>query len=360
MREIIQDTASRKLQENNYRGVINVCPRVGKSKIILDSLRHKQSKILVSVPLNDIIDSWKAEIQKWGGGSNTFKIVNKRNLNDEDLKWADHVVCDEIHDLSDNQRQTLAPYSDKIIGLSGSINEFTELNLYSSFGLVPIYTYTIEQGIKDGIISNFEIKVVTCQLSMTDKVTVTTKQKKYSQTEHQRYISLTALYEQARRAAWENPRKNNWKMACAGKRSNFLYTCPSKVNIAKKIVDSVDRCLIFTTRISVARKLADAHTSKDFGNYERFVNGEIDKLAVAQKLSMGVTIPNLKIGVFHQIQSNNESAVQKVLRMCNLEDDRVAQIYICMYTNTVDEMWVRKALKLFPKSKISYLDHRSL
>ena len=52
-------------------------------------------------------------------------------------------------------------------------------------------------------------------------------------------------------------------------------------------------------------------------------------------VQMGITIPDLKIGIFHQIQSNEESAIQKVLRMCNLEDGKIAKIFIVMVNNTV-------------------------
>ena len=74
-----------------------------------------------------------------------------------------------------------------------------------------------------------------------------------------------------------------------------------------------------------------------------------------------VTIPNLKIGVFHQIQSSEETAIQKVLRLCNLEQvDEVAKIYIFYYNNTVDEQWVEKAIQGFNPSKIKYIHQNEL
>ena len=71
--------------------------------------------------------------------------------------------------------------------------------------------------------------------------------------------------------------------------------------------------------------------------------------------SMGITIPNLKVGVFHQMRSSEESAIQKVLRMCNWEDGETAQIYIFMYENTQDEYWVYKAIEPFSKDKTNFL-----
>lgn len=335
---------------------------MGKTKIVLDALKSIPSTldILVSVPLNEIIGSWNIELKKWGSRHN-FKIINKRNLKLENLTKYNFIICDEIHDLSDDMLNTLSAFKDNIIGMSGSLNDFSLYKLYKILQLRPIYTYSIEQGIKDGIISNFQINIVTCNLSPILKTKVISGKTSYFQTERKRYNSLTMLFEKARLASMEDPSKINWKWSCASRRANFIYNSKTKIRVAQKITNQFDRCLIFTTRIKVAEQLADSFTSKSKNkNYEKFVRGDIDKLAVAQKLSMGVTIPNLKVGIFHQIRSSDESAVQKVLRMCNLEDGREAQIFICMYSDTVDQDWVRNSLNLIPSSKVNYIDYRNL
>jgi hypothetical protein len=71
--------------------------------------------------------------------------------------------------------------------------------------------------------------------------------------------------------------------------------------------------------------------------------------------NMGITFPNLKVGIFHQMKSSEESAIQKVMRMCNMEDDAIAQIFITYYANTVDEEWIKKALEGLDPDKIKIL-----
>lgn len=74
-----------------------------------------------------------------------------------------------------------------------------------------------------------------------------------------------------------------------------------------------------------------------------------------------ITIPNLKVGVFHQLQSSQEAAAQKILRMCNfVEEDVIAKIYILAYEGTVDMNWTEKALEGLDQRKISYLDYRNI
>jgi hypothetical protein len=74
---------------------------------------------------------------------------------------------------------------------------------------------------------------------------------------------------------------------------------------------------------------------------------------------MGITIPDLKLGIFHQLNSSEESQIQKSLRMLNLDGSRIGEIYIFCYANTQDEAWVVKALQPFDNSKIQWIHERS-
>ena len=70
-------------------------------------------------------------------------------------------------------------------------------------------------------------------------------------------------------------------------------------------------------------------------------------------LSMGITIESLKNAVMHQINSNEELTVQKALRACNMDDtNRIANIYITGYKNTVEEHWLNSSVASFSPDKI--------
>jgi hypothetical protein len=101
------------------------------------------------------------------------------------------------------------------------------------------------------------------------------------------------------------------------------------------------------------------HSKSTGDELTRFMNREINKLGVVEMTSLGITFPDLKVGIFHQMKSSEEMAIQKVLRMCNLEKGSAdARIYVCMYSGTVDEEWVMKALQPFDRGRISF-DHAS-
>lgn len=149
MRDLIQKLALDKIISNNYCGIVDVAPRVGKSKIAIDAMKVLNKKVLIIAPFNSILDSWEAEFQKWGL-KNKPDIINQRSLEKVNLQEYDLVISDEIHTLSERQLGTLA--GTKVLGFSGSIGSRTKVKLKENLEINPIYTYTINQAIEDGIL----------------------------------------------------------------------------------------------------------------------------------------------------------------------------------------------------------------
>ena len=116
LRNQIQQQATQKICFNNFRGIINVAPRVGKSKIVCDAINVLQSPqmILITVPYNSIQESWTTELNKWGVNI-PIAIINQRSLaKEEDLNKYDIIICDEIHTLSNAQIQVLQSFDGPI------------------------------------------------------------------------------------------------------------------------------------------------------------------------------------------------------------------------------------------------------
>jgi superfamily II DNA or RNA helicase len=359
LRNQIQQQATQKICQNNFRGIINVAPRVGKSKIVCDAiniLKVPQS-ILITVPYNSIMDSWSKELEKWNVNI-PIAIINQRSLAKEtDLNMYDIIICDEVHTLSSSQVATLQEFNGPILGVSGSISKETEKELKQELGLKTIFKYTLEEAIRDNIVANYEINLVPVTLDNTNKyIEAGSKDAKFMTTEYLNYQYLTEQFNKFKRAAWNNSKMEAVKMQYASKRADLIYKSRTKIEAVSKIIAKFDRCLIFTARTETADKLGSGYHSKSSSDVlDNFMSGETNKLAVCEMTNMGITFPNLKIGIFHQMKSSEESAIQKVMRMCNLEDDSIAQIYITYYANTVDEEWVKKALIGLDPDKIKIL-----
>ena len=103
MRNKIQSDAVKSIIDNNYQGIIDVAPRVGKSKIAIDSIKKlKKQKILITAPYNSILDSWQEEFRKWKvAKTKRPEVINQRSLEKVDISKYDLIISDEIHTLSD-------------------------------------------------------------------------------------------------------------------------------------------------------------------------------------------------------------------------------------------------------------------
>lgn len=357
-RNLIQAEATEAIVKNNYNGVVDISPRVGKSKILIDSIKDKFDwNIVILSPYKPIQDSWNNEFVKWKVPSE-INIVNlcTKSVNkiQENL---DLLIIDEIQTLSVNQIDWIKKKKPKrILGLTGTYNKETEILISRTLLLKTIFKYSIDSAINDNIISNFEIILVECELNSTIK-NVESGSKHYRKlvSEKEHYNYLTTNFDKFNKLSITNAHFESLRNYFVRERTNLIYNSPTKLNVAKKIVENIKRCLVFSSRVEHAGFLAgDTYHNKNKkeNNLEKFIERSIDKLGVCETINMGVTIPVLKRAVIHQLKSSSEMSLQKILRTCNLEDDEVAKIYVTYYKDTVDYNWVNRALESVNSGRI--------
>jgi len=363
-REQVQSDAVLAIKRADYRGIVDVSPRVGKSKILIDAIKDKKDwKIAICSPYKTIQNSWDSEFEKWTLGYEVENICS-RSLSKLST-GLDLLVVDEIQTLSNNQIDWIIKKAPRrVLGLTGTLSTETKYELRSRLSMSSIFSYTIEQAIRDGIISNFEVLLVGCNLNSSRRdVASGTKKRPTLTTEKGHYDFLTSQFEKFRQLSYRDASFVSLKELYARQRMNFIYGAGSKLGVAKKIVDSVGRVMVFTGRREQAEMLCDhSHHSgnKKEDNLGKFVEGEINKLAVIEMVNMGVTIPNLKRAVIHQMKSNSEMSLQKVLRVCNLEDDMIAKIYVTYYKDTVDYRWTKEAFAGVDERRVREIDESDL
>jgi len=296
MREKIQKRILDKLisTDTDRTRVIDVSPRVGKTKPTIDYLKLKdKGKVLITVPYNTIIDSWHDEFKKWDYEF-TGDIINKVSLYKINVQDYDFIIIDEIHDLSENQLNAIVNHK-QLLGLSGSINDETLITLKSKLkGLEIIYKYTVDQAVNDNIVADYEIRVVTLPLDRKDKyLTAGTKKKPFKSTEFAQYEYLSKQFKRFRVMGWKDKKYEPLKYAWAGKRSRLLYSAKSKVELAKRIIANHKRCLAFTVLNDVADELTEYtfHSKSEDTTLEQFINGDINKLTVCNMVNMGKLMP---------------------------------------------------------------------
>jgi superfamily II DNA or RNA helicase len=361
-REQIQSEASLSIVNNKFRGILEVAPRVGKSKITIDALNtvEKDINVLIMAPRKEIFKSWKEEIKQWGLRDNVNIEYLWSNSIKKNTKSYHLIIADEIHAYNLKVVSLLSKEQLKgtrILALTGTLDGDTQYLLESTLKLNVLYSYSVKQAIEDKIIADYDIYCIGCELNTIDKyILAGSLEKPFTQTEAEAYQYWNNRYQIAK-----NQQRWSDLQFPMSKRVEIIYNSRTKLDITKHIIHDVDRCIIFSGRQEIADGLGEGsfHSKSDKAALSDFIEGTIDKLSVVSMVSMGVTIPNLKVAVFNQLKSGENLAIQQAMRAMNMEGGKKATIFIVYIKNTQDEIWVNSAIKGFEKSKIKFLDYET-
>lgn len=359
-RELIQRLAVQSIVQSDYTGAFVIAPRVGKTKIVIDAiggLNFEGWNIMIATPRQDINNSWDIELSRWkknGPDPAIFCFPSLKKVSHS----PDLLVIDEFQMLSINQMQMIKKINPKrLLLISGTANEYTRALIKYQLGIKEItFEYSIEEAVRDGIVANFHVYIVKVPLGTTYYGRI-----QYARaSEKQAYDYHTSMFDQLRLQCAVRPDLVPAKETSARKRAEVLYTAKDKIAVAKSIQERIgERVLVFTARTKVADTISpySYHSkNKTEKNLERFIGGEINTLSVVSMGDTGITFPDLKMEVVHQMQSNSETSLQKLLRACNLEGDKIARIIITVYKDTVDEGWTRTAMEGVPSDKVTWLE----
>jgi len=358
-REEIQNQATSSIIQNKFRGIILVSPRVGKCKIAIDALnfiKKTEIKLLITAPKVPILKEWKNEIVKWNLNSNITVDYCWSNSLKKNNESYDLIIADEIHDYKLRvllQLRSKQLQGSRILGLTGTLDQKAEFDIKNLLSIIPIYTYPIEQAIKDKIVADYEIICIGCELNDIDKTVLSGNEENlFYQTEREAYSYWDALYKRN----VELGRFKNLQFI-SSKRLDIIYNSQTKLAKTKELVEQQKRCIIFSGRQIIADQIGDGtyHSKSDKQNLELFKKSKINKLSTIGMISMGITIPKLKVAIFNQIKSVEALACQQAMRTMNLEGDQKATIYVVYLKNTQDSEWLKSALMGFEKSKIKFI-----
>lgn len=338
-------------------GILNLCPRFGKIRTTINILKKLKSKgVLIAYPDNKIKDSWKADFEELRYNDENVTYTTHLSLHKYKDETFDLVVLDEIHLLSEAQIEAakeLIDNNERVLGLTGTMTDWTKKTLFDELGLSVLAEYPIEQAIKEGVIVDYEIFVKTVPL---DRKTLQNYKGK-NRTEKQQFeaISWAINYTEERRG-------NTMFLRLA--RMRIIQNSLAKRECTKRILDKHkdERILVFcgVTKIADALGIPSYHSKKgEKEMFEKFVSGEgSNHMAVVKIGNTGVTYKPLNKVIINYFDSNAENLAQKINRCMAMEydnPDKKAQIYIISSDESVELKWLKKALEFFDKSKIKYV-----
>jgi superfamily II DNA or RNA helicase len=344
-------------------GILNLCPRFGKIRTTINILNKlKPRNVLIAYPDNKIRDSWKADFETMEYDDSNVTYTTHLSIKKHLEEQFDLIVIDEIHLLSEAQIEVTKEMIDKhlefshtgghVLGLTGTMTEWTKRTLLNELELGVLAEYPIEQAIKEGVIVDYEIRVIRVPLDDQRKNSYKGK----IRTEKQQFNSYGWVIDRL-----ESEGRNT--MFLRLNRMRIIQNSLSKLNATKKLLDKHldERVLVFCglTKIADQLDIPSYHSKKsEKDTFERFASGEGNHMAVVKIGNTGVTYKPLNFVIINYFDSNAENLAQKINRCMAMEydnPDKKAIIYIISTDELVELKWLKKALEFFDNSKIKYI-----
>lgn len=352
--------------EKGKHGILNLCPRFGKIRTTINILQRLKEElgrgptVLISYPDNAIQKSWINDFDEYEYlHTDSVTYTTHLSLNKHSHKNFDIVIIDEIHLLSDNQISVckkLFESNNNILGLTGTLSKYTEINLEKELDIHVLAEYPMEQGVKEGVIVDYDITVIRVPL---DGTTIQRFGKKMK-TEKLHYKHITYIVDKLTYSGSDS-------MFMRLARMRILQNSIAKIKKTKEILQQYpnDRILVFcgTTKAADSLGIASHHskvTKKQSQSFQDFIDGDkdVNHLSVVKIGNTGVTYKNLNRVIINYFDSNSENLAQKINRCMAMEFDnpeKKAHIYIISTTEKVELNWLKKALEFFDESKIRYI-----
>ena len=187
-------------------GILYLCPRFGKIRTALRAIAlmgKANPRVLIIHPIETIKKSWIDDITKWGYNLDCFSFVTTASLWKlvDSEKLYDVIIMDEVQLFSPANIQEMKSIIDRgnkcVMGLSGTISGQTAFDIRQSLNLPIIAEYSIEQGIKEKVITDYKIHIVMTNLDNEEKYIVPSKKyPDFKVTEKANYDYMTSRIEE--------------------------------------------------------------------------------------------------------------------------------------------------------------------
>lgn len=361
-REEIQQQALNSLR-NIRKGSIAVSMGVGKTYIALchiNAMYAEDLKVLIVAPKRSIFNTWINECKKF----NLEHLIphlsfsTYLSLHKQDLGY-NAVYLDECHNLiEDSHDYWLSQFGGTIIGLTGTPPRYSTSEKGRMINKhCPIrYNYITDDAVNDKILNDYKIIVHYVPLSDVHGSYWNKGKsgKSWPSSEYKNYMYWSSKIDTATSA--------KQMQILRILRMNALKNYTSKEILAKKLLmESKEKCILFANTQEQADKLCNhsyhAGNPDSEVNLLKFKQGIITKLSAVLQLNEGVNIPDLKEGIIMHAYGNERKSNQRLGRLLRLNPDETSTTHILCYKNTVDEIWVKSALKDLDQSKIEYINH---
>ena len=349
--------------------VLELITGYGKTKLSIDLANHICSRtnrpisVLILVAKTVHKQTWKDEIQKWGGlKADSITIECYESLKKYKNTIFDIIICDEMQHLSENRLAILKSIkvNEAIIGLSATIKKDLRDIFRYSFN-AHFIKCGLKEAVEDEVLPEPIVYLLPLELD-TEIVSHTINRfgKSITTTQRGYYATMSSLIKWYKNKYFNSRGeriKNLW-LSTAGKRLKWLSE--QKEDIILALLDKLkyQRTLTFCSSIDQAERLGKFNiTSKNKKSTEylnMFNECKIKHITACAILNEGVNLTNCRIGIFCNLNSSEIITKQRVGRLLRHKHPIVIIPY---YKNTREEELVAKMLEEYNKESIKTINN---
>lgn len=350
----------------------------GKTKQALDILKRHIKKlnqdILIVIPRNVLIESWKQEFKKWGMGKYLLSVTFTTyvSLPKHEGKW-DMVIFDECHHLSDRCREALTNFDIKrAILLSATVKRDMKDELNEVFDNLISYKIKMKEAIDNEVLPDPRVFLLPLTLDAkypTESIWKNPKGKepvvevpwatRWSAIKqkvykvriycseyhyHQDLCSQIEWHKNRYMRTRNEALKAKW-LKLAGDRLKWLSDKKMTTMRVLKEHFKNERVLLFCNSIEQTEVLGNCINSKfksSLTTLEDFNKGKINQISAVNMLNEGCNLVNCRIGIYGNLNSSEIIVKQRLGRILRHKDPIIIIPY---YKNTREEELVEKMLE---------------
>lgn len=359
-REEIHDLALSKIDRTKYL-ILELITGFGKSKLAIDLINHicnrvfrndkSPTTILILVAKTVHKQTWKNEIEKWGGiKSDYITIECYESLKNYENSRFDVVVADEMQHLSEARIDVLETIhiNESFIGLSATIKRDMR-DYFIHNHKAEVIKCGLKEAVEDEVLP--EPTVYLLPLTLDNSIhkyrtkrfgkEVITTQKGY-------YDSISSLIEWYKNKYFNsrNERIKNLWLSTAGKR--LKWCAEQKEALVISLLDKFRnyKTLTFCSSIEQSERLGKYNiTSKNKSStkyLEMFNLNKIKHITACAILNEGVNLTNCRIGIFCNLNSSEIIVKQRVGRILRHPKPIIIVPY---YKDTREEELINKMVQ---------------
>jgi len=366
-REEVNSLALSKIDKAKYL-ILELITGMGKTKVAIDLINHICDRvfrndecpatILILVAKTVHKQTWKDEIEKWGGiKSDYITIECYESLKNYENSYFDVVVADEMQHLSEARIDVLETIhiNESFIGLSATIKrDMRDYFIYNH--KAEVIKCGLKEAVEDEVLPEPTVYLLPLTLNTTN---YTYKVKKFGRdiitTQKGCYDSISSLIEWYKNKYFNsrNERIKNLWLSTAGKR--LKWCAEQKEALVLSLLDKFRnyKTLTFCSSIEQSERLGKYNiTSKNKAsvkNLEMFNLNRIKHITACNILNEGVNLTNCRIGIFCNLNSSEIVVKQRVGRILR---HKSPIIIIPYFKDTREEELVQKMIEEYSEDSI--------